>query len=253
MELWRYHQILSSAIGDSARTDPQFITDGVRFSREERNNYLYRAAIEVINKRLLALKIKTPTEANKYAYSYFPTSIRQQSFQFYTAPNNERRLRINLNNVRIAYIFTAQLLLNGMDNELETIKIPIIVRPHTEFNEKHSDIFKHEDYLSLEYSNNDNISMPTQWVFVIQNRPYIDTQKDLIELVFIETPPKPFDLRPMDYFKIDEMHINEVIAHAIHYMLIDHQDIEISPQFIQEYSNINNILIQLQGMPEDVS
>jgi len=251
MKIWQVHKILADAIGDGSRNiTASTITDGVRFSKDERDTYLYRGMVDVINKRILSLKGRTPHKSLEFAYQFFPTSVKQQSFPILVPSGNsvgETRYLIDTN-LFFAYIFTGRVLKNYQnDTGIPTIAIPAAVRNHLDTLRYHHDDMNNKDYYTIEYSRNDTATSKQSWLYLYSNLANnIDITKDAVELIFIEEPKEINTSSPNDNFQIDDMHINEVIASALQFMLIDHQDLEISPQFIQQQEQNNSLFIQPQ-------
>jgi hypothetical protein len=259
MKVWQVHKILADAVGDGSKNiTVTTITDGVRFSKDERDTYLYRGMIDVMNKRILALKGRTPHKSLEFAYQYFPTSVKQQSFPILPPLGGsltDTRYLLDATGILFSYIFTARVLKDYQNNTgIPTKALPAAVRTHLDALRYHHDDMYNKDYYTIEYARNENATTKESWVFLYSSlATNIDLALDAVELIFLEQPKEIKLSQPNDNFEIDEMHINEVIASALQFMLIDHQDLEISPQFIQLQEQNNNLFIQPQMEMNDGS
>ena len=76
MRIWEVHKNLSEAVGDSADIDSANLYDGVRYSRSERDLYIYQALIKVFNKMLGRATMLPKKEMNMFIERMFPNHIK---------------------------------------------------------------------------------------------------------------------------------------------------------------------------------
>jgi hypothetical protein len=82
MKIWQAHKALADAVGDTADIDKDNLFDGVRYTKAERDSYLYQAMIRVFNKLLQPLKALPSKQMYMMAERYFPNMIKYIVFDY---------------------------------------------------------------------------------------------------------------------------------------------------------------------------
>lgn len=75
MKIWELHRDLSYAIGDGVDTDSTHLPDGSRFTADQRNSYLYRAALKVYYDSLKSLLQLPRKQQVNLLHKIFPSRI----------------------------------------------------------------------------------------------------------------------------------------------------------------------------------
>lgn len=76
MKIWQAHKTLADAVGDSCDISSNNIYDGVRYTKAERDSYLYQALISVFNKLIKPIQSAPRKVMLEMVNRYFPNMIR---------------------------------------------------------------------------------------------------------------------------------------------------------------------------------
>lgn len=280
MKVIEAHKIISDAIGDNIDINlnqtnlqqPIVIPDGVRFSRYDRDFYLYRGILSTLYKRLLALKSFLNKDILlKYAIKYFPQSLRRETFQLdlnnanlvYSDDPLRRLINPVINNRRysIYYVFSARLrkYLKALDNNNQPQIVRVTYHPlpirlmHQSDALLNGYIIQRPDYFIEAFTSTRQIQFANRTFNIYEQRYEVFSNgnqfepEDRVEMLFLENPPDPNQWNPYDELYIDRYLQPEAVLKAIEFMMIDNQDLELSPAFMQNEGQIQNMLIQIQG------
>lgn len=218
MELWRLHKELAYSLGDPViveATSPS-IPDGVRFSKDMRDMYLYRAMTTMYNNTLMSINGQKKEVQKEIIKRMYPNSILVENnsilgtspdyyveltykalvilhattyLEGYTAPDNEVPLVINDN----------VLQNNGMVNA------SIVQKPHP---------------FGI-YSVSGDIG-----IISIKDRGDLLTSSPEVSIAYLPEPLYPGTQGLLDELMIDNIYTNQIIKMSTLYGMIDSQDVQ---------------------------
>lgn len=76
MKVWQAHKMLADAVGDTADIDSNNLYDGVRYTKQERDAYLYQALIRTFNKLIKPFQSAPRKIMIEMINRYFPNMIK---------------------------------------------------------------------------------------------------------------------------------------------------------------------------------
>lgn len=245
MKVWEAHRDLSNSIGDSVycdiNTNP--IPDGVRYSKELRDSYLYRAMLE-INQQNLDLVKNVPNKVASILldklYSSLKTKVRfslNGNTDFAITPHINPTGRLNHWDVfldislhtltpQILYILDAYIT----DTEENIYRLPIKYGIDGSSIANGFNAQNPNPFLMIR-SHRDNLNPSLEYMQIYDGTKLLDSNS-FVNLYYIPTPKNPIDQNANEELYVDTMHINKMLSLAHFYSLIDSQDIENIEKFL---------------------
>lgn len=89
MKVWELHKALADAVGDNADIDSSNLYDGVRYSKEERDSYLYQALIRVFTKLVNPILRLPRKQMIEMVERYFPNMVKRVQVTTIYEPNDQ--------------------------------------------------------------------------------------------------------------------------------------------------------------------
>lgn len=243
MTILEIHQALSRSLGDSftLSSNPTVIPDGVRYSTAQRNNYLYRAMLYILDEVFVAVQHLERKDANKALYKLIPNMITShpQIINF-NSGTNDRISYLGLTSFNIAKILNANGTSNYTSSTIATTYVPI-----------------HFIKDPLQISNHRLNLRPDAYMYfdeVVGDYAVVDENYELMDgtwaiIVCIDYPSNPALLGMNNNFPFEERFVTKIIQLASMYAWQDSEDLEnasmlaqtIKPmQPVQEVRNANS-------------
>lgn len=227
MKVWEAHRSLSFSLGDAAYADANQIDDGVRFSKELRDEYLYRGMNQIIenvifNAYQVQLQTQKKSMADLLVERKFPKTFYYQEYEQFdeqqpTIGNYKRYEVLPLDDVYLTKVIyggrTAAYLGNG-----SVIPLPV-----------------HNSIRVNALLNQRSAQTPDPFCEIQRDKFVIHDPGDRLNDAggidkltgkFLITPIHPADQLPEDDITLEDLHIESLIARASLYAQGDGQEFE---------------------------
>lgn len=223
MTLLEAHQALSRSLGDSFTLLPNAtaIPNGVRYSTAQRNNYLYRAMLYILDEVFVAVQHLERQDANKALYKLIPSMIAHTSYNFTFGS----RIRESLLSkqpatdplVSAIYIVNANATSNYGANVTWENLIPVHILDDAQKVANHRLNLRPDPYITRGFSSN-------RFVIVDENAELRNS--GFVNVYYIPYPTNPTNLLMTDRLGFEERYMTKIIQLASMYAWQDSEDLE---------------------------
>lgn len=249
MKVWEAHRDLSNSIGDSVycseTSDP--ILDGVRYSKELRDSYLYRAILEINQQNLGMVKGVPNKQASFIIDRLYPTFKIKAGFLlsgsdeyivklYQTATMNSWLISLRKGTMNnpvdipgILYVINAQIY-SSLHNTSYSVPVKYGIDSTTLINSFNAQ--RPNPFLVVYSHRYSLIETPSVEYFELFDGTGIITTDSLLLITFIPVPKNPAIQTANEDLYIDDTHIPKMLTLAHIYSLIDSQDIENMEKFL---------------------
>jgi len=228
VKVYEAHLWLASSLGDSIIVDDinGIIPDGVRYSKDLRDSYLYRAMLDIYKKAIERTVILSKQIASQVIYYTFPNMIKE----LLTNPLQGNNLNLDIFDYKPLYIISIEATDLNDDSTY-----PIPVRDHYKgvYLKNSRNVQNHDAFCTL-------VSLDDKTLLN-----YYDALNLTCELTinYIPYPKPPVDWETNMDMEFEEKHVPAMLAKAASYGLADSQDIQNQETFLrltmEENSNAN--------------
>lgn len=231
MKIWQAHKTLADAIGDNADIDSSNLYDGVRYSKEERDSYLYQALIRVFTKAINPILMRPRKEMIRAINLLFPNMIDVHGMGLSLPPNTQ----IYVTGAGDLGLKQSAILLNlsvksyGIGAVENFRGLPIPFKTSDQVAELTNSRNAFPPDLFFTYTGYDGLTEGVLHIYDPQQE-LRDLEASLgnivLELTVLSYPKNPKDQNPTDDLNIEERYVDMVINTAIILMSRDDQEIE---------------------------
>lgn len=233
MKVWEAHRIIADAVGDSADIDSENLYDGVRYSKAERNSYLYQGLISYFNQLIHPLKRAPRKQLVSLIDRYFPNMKESYSLGITLADDYQIHITDVGAPAQVGY-FNPAIILDMYvkayaENGVNFRGFPIPFKTSDQVAEliNTRNAFKPDMFFTYAKS-----QLNVRGLFEIHD--YQEELKDLEaefgnvvgEVTVLNYPQNPKDQLPTDDINIEEAYIDKVINKAIVFAMRDDQEVE---------------------------
>lgn len=232
MKVWEAHKVLADAVGDYCDIDANNIYDGVRYSKEERNLYLYQALLRVFSKQVMPILALPRKQMISLLNRFYPNMIKRTSKGILLS-DNYQIYSLGFDSAD-GYINPAVILEMHVqayaDNEISYRGTPIPYKTTDQVAEliNSRNAFKPDLFYTYTWFK-ESLLYPTIYVH--------DYQKELKDIAneygnivlsinMLNYPKNPKDQENNEDLYIETMYLDKVFQTAIILMMRDDQEIE---------------------------
>lgn len=231
MKIWQAHKTLADAIGDNADIDSSNLYDGVRYSKAERDSYLYQALIGEFTRSINPILRLPRKDMIRMINIHFPNMIDVHGMGL-SMPANTQIYRTGAGDLGLkqsAILLNLSVKAYGIGQVENFRGLPIPFKTSDQVAELTNSRNAFAPDLFFTYTGYDGFEEGVLNIYDAQQE-LKDLEGSLgnlvLELTVLSYPKNPKDQQPTDNLNIEEKLVDRVINRAIVLMSRDDQEIE---------------------------